>query len=921
MNVLKPHLKTTIKTLLGKGISQREIKRTTGVDRKTIRKYERSDGLSASQEDFPPKSPTVQEVATLRGVSPYGPEAGLAGESIQNPPPRPPALPKQARSACEPHQQWIEEQVRLGRNATSIYQDLVERFAFTHKYNSVKRFVRGLKKTDPRQYDRLEFPPGEEAQVDYGTGAPTLHSNGKYRRPRLFVMTLKYSGRAFRKVVWKSSQETWSRLHEEAFRYFGGCTQYVTPDNLKEGVIKPDIYDPDLNPLYSAVLEHYNVAIDPARVADPNRKGTVENAVKHTQATALKGRRFESIEAQNDWLKHWEERWAAPRIHGRAKRQVSEMFREEKPYLEPLPLAPFRYFEQATRTVYDDGTIQVDKAYYAAAPAPLHSKVVVRIYDEQIEIIDPGRMEVIRRHMRSRRPGSVLMRPAERIFNPSRETDRLLARAEMIGPHSFSLCEMWFNQEGRTGQRRMYGLVNLVRHFAARHVERAAELAKRNGLRSSKALRRMVESMAAQADETESGQCQDRLIQEHPLIRSGEDYAAFWNQHAAQRTAQEQPVEKNLSSDESGIVSWDNLAQVWQRANWLRVIEVFDLQVDSKRRQRDDEIWLKSPFTGEGKASMHMSLSQNIFKDFSSGRGGGIMQFCRQMLRAQGREMTMLQTAQWMVDEAISTVNGLQSQRPCEHENQSRPRSSWKSTNPAIKIDLRRYLRPDHPELQRRGICASTCRYLGCGFLPQRGQGKASSPLNGRLVFQIRGVRENSAELHAVILSHTGRALSREQEDCDGKYWSYPFRKGLEIYNQDQLLLDKEARHQADKFGLILVEGFFDAAKLVAAGCRNVAALMGSSISAEQIERLVWIRSRLHFPYIQLFLDRDEVGREAAHKIQERLGNHNLAVTVFDWNQEVSLNTQAAEPIPDTIQDPADMSVDQLRALRRQGII
>jgi len=121
--------------------------------------------------------------------------------------------------------------------------------------------------------------------------------------------------------------------------------------------------------------------------------------------------------------------------------------------------------------------------------------------------------------------------------------------------------------------------------------------------------------------------------------------------------------------------------------------------------------------------------------------------------------------------------------------------------------------------------------------------------------------------------------------------------------------------------GLILVEGFFDVAKLVAADCRNVGALMGSSISAEQIQRLVWIRSRLRFPYIQLFLDRDKAGQDAADKIQERLANHNLAVTVFDWNQEVSLNNQAAERIPESIQDPADMSVGQLRALRRQGIL
>jgi hypothetical protein len=76
-----------------------------------------------------------------------------------------------------------------------------------------------------------------------------------------------------------------------------------------------------------------------------------------------------------------------------------------------------------------------------------------------------------------------MMEPKDRIFNPSRETDRLSAQAERIGPHTFELCETWFNEEGRTGQRRMYGLVNLVRHYAACHVEKAAEIALRNGLK------------------------------------------------------------------------------------------------------------------------------------------------------------------------------------------------------------------------------------------------------------------------------------------------------------------------------------------------------------------------------------------------------------------------------------------------------
>ena len=916
MNVLKPDLRVTIKTLLDKGMSQREIERKTGIDRKTIRRYAQSPDLVATQETEHTKSPTEQDMATGEGAS-----------SVQNPPPRPPVprqdLPKHARSACQAHREWIEEQLRLGRNAMAIYQDLVEMFAFTHRYNSVKRFVRGLKKRDPQQYDRLEFLMGEEAQVDYGQGAPTLHGNGKYRRPRLFIVSLKYSGRAFRKTVWQSSKQMWCKLHEEAFRYFKGCPQYVTLDNLKEGVIKPDIYEPDLNPLYAAMLEHYKVVADPARVEDPDRKGTVENAVKHTQNTALKGRKFDSIEAQNEWLMHWESRWAAPRIHGRAKRQVEEMFQEEKSHLLELPLMPFRYFEQETRTVYDDGTIQVGNCYYAANPAPIGSQVTVRIFEEEIEILDPRRMEVVRRHTRSARAGSLMMEPRDRIFNPSRETDRLLAQAETIGPHTFGLCEKWFSEEGRSGQRRMYGLVNLVRHYPACCVEKAAELAKENGLRSSKAVRRMVESMAAEAEERKAEQSRD-LTQDHPLIRSGKDYAAFFNRHAAQAAPTAEPVPRKVTPCGFPIIRREQLPQIWQQASWLKVIEAFDLTVDNKRRGRDDEIWLKSPFTADSRASMHVSLSANIYKDFSSGKGGGIMQFCREMLRMGGREMTMFEVAQWMVDEGISTAK---SQTLIASEEQRRASATGGSavsndTNRAIKVDLRPYLRPDHPEWCRRGISVTTCRYLGCGFLPHRARGEAVSPLNSRLVFQIRGVRENGHGLEPIILSHGGRALSREQEDSDGKYWSYPFRKGLEIYNQDHLLLDGEASRQVTTFGLVLVEGFLDVAKLVEAGCRNVGALMGTHISAEQIERLAWIRSRVRFPRIVLFLDRDQAGRDGARKARERLSPcHDFEVTVFDWDRNISWNDQSPEPIPDSIQDPADLSVEQLQSLRNQGMI
>jgi len=270
---LKPHLRTTIETLLASGTSQHEIARRTGVARKTIRRYYRA--LAANS----PGVATGSEPATG-----------------QTPPPRPPGIPPGilpgsaaaapsaiASSACEPHRAWIEAQVQLGRNAMSLYQELVDTQGFAHRYNSVKRFVATLRARAPERFDVLEFLPGEEAQVDYGQGALTLvRPGGKYQRPLLFVRTLKYSGKSFRTTVWKTDQEIWAQLHEQAFHALGGCAAYVVLDNLRAGVVRPDLYEPTLNPVYAALLAHYGVVADPCRVRDPNRKGTVESAIQHT---------------------------------------------------------------------------------------------------------------------------------------------------------------------------------------------------------------------------------------------------------------------------------------------------------------------------------------------------------------------------------------------------------------------------------------------------------------------------------------------------------------------------------------------------------------------------------------------------------------------------------------------------------------
>ena len=539
MNVLTPQQRSTVVTLLQNKVSQHEINRKTGIDRKTIRKLAQERVAAEAPASNSPMATGSREVAG------------------QIPPPRPPApsgtpssaLPAHARSSCEPHRAWIETQVSLGRNATAIYQELVDGHGFQSRYNSVKRFCRSVRKSEPEQFDRLEFLPGEEAQVDYGEGALTLYpTSSRYRRPRLFVMTLRYSRRSFRRVVWKSSSEVWARLHEEAFRYFGGCPQYVVLDNLKEGVIKPDIYEPELNRVYAAMLAHYGVVADPARIRDPNRKGTVESAIQHTQATALKGRRFESIEAQNAYLAHWEENWAAKRIHGRAKRQVEEMFQEERRHLRALPIEGFRYFTEGSRTVLDDTTVQVDGAWYAARPAPIGSVVLVRLYAHEIEIRDLKTLALIRRHSRATHKGEVNLPDAERVFNPSRQTRQILARAETIGARTQELCRQLFDRRGREGQKSMWGIVGLASRYPAWLLEQACATALTRQTASYQAVRGIADQLFAQVMTRLDGRQAELLLesptplltQEHELIRDVTEYAAFFKRSvgiAEQHTA------------------------------------------------------------------------------------------------------------------------------------------------------------------------------------------------------------------------------------------------------------------------------------------------------------------------------------------------------------------------------------------------
>ncbi|TAM58172.1 IS21 family transposase [bacterium] len=482
----------TILHLLRLGWSERRIAREGGYHRATIHRLRCEAGL------LPAKCTTPSEVPTDSGV---------------------PTDPK-PRSSAEPFRAFIEAELEKRRNATAIYQDLVEHHGYTGSYDAVKRLARRLRTREPKISCRFETAPGQEAQVDYGEGAPTRdHRSGKYRRPRLFVMTLSNSRHAFRKTVWKSSTEMWCRLHEEAFAFFGGTVHAVRLDNLKEGVLQPDIWDPQLNPLYAKMLEHYGTVPLPCRPYAPDLKGKVESAVGYTQATALKGRRFESIEEQNAFVARWNERWAATRIHGTTKRQVRAMFEEERPFLLPLPVTRFEYYRICQRSVHFDGHIEVDGAYYSVPPRYAGSKVIVHVGRLWLRIIDPKTHACAREHPIALHRGQRRTADADRPRQTPPSADRLAARIALVGPNCGTFAQRLLQERGATALRALFGMLDLLRRYDPAAVERACSFAAALGTASLRFVRSYLAHHATPA----------ALKSEHHIIPEIQTYTTHFS--------------------------------------------------------------------------------------------------------------------------------------------------------------------------------------------------------------------------------------------------------------------------------------------------------------------------------------------------------------------------------------------------------
>lgn len=162
--------------------------------------------------------------------------------------------------------------------------------------------------------------------------------------------------------------------------------EVVRLDNLKAGVARACLYDPDVSELYAAFAKHWGFVPLPSRPRHPQEQGINERGNSYLKDNALKGRRFDSLEDLDIFLKRWNRTIARVRIHGTTRKQVYTHFLEvEKPALKLVPEERFSLFEVGTRTVHPDGHVEVARAFYSVPDRLVGEEVRAR-WNERLRV-------------------------------------------------------------------------------------------------------------------------------------------------------------------------------------------------------------------------------------------------------------------------------------------------------------------------------------------------------------------------------------------------------------------------------------------------------------------------------------------------------------------------------------------------------
>lgn len=515
-NYLKMKKRQQVIALLDLGWSYRRIEAETGVRRETVSRYAGLRDSNAAKV-FPGSEgsagPPTGEFAAPGDSNPAKVFAGSDSRAAKVFP----GSRETSRSAAAAYHDVITGKLDQRLSIQRIWQDLVADYGYGHSYESVKRYVRGLRRSG-RVAGVCHSEPGEEGQVDFFRGAPTLHpETGQWRRPWVFRLTLGCTRHGYEEAVWDQKIETFLRLHERAFNDLGGVPRVIRHDNLKAAVVRACLFDPDVHPVYAAFAEHWGFTPLPTRPRNPQENGKQERSGGYVKDNALKARRFDSLAEQNAYLRHWNRTIARLRIHGTTRKQVWTHFLEvEQSALQPLAADPFALFHSGTRVVHPDGHVEIQASFYPVPPQLLGRKVQVRWDDRMVRVFFRDTLQAT--HLRV--PAGQYARIGEtKTISSTQQAylHKLLGRCERIGAELHAWAAEAITERGVRAIRLIQGAVALTRTHSREAVCRGARLALEHRLFRHKDLRRLVEQAPRQPSLD--------LITDHPSIRPLDHYS------------------------------------------------------------------------------------------------------------------------------------------------------------------------------------------------------------------------------------------------------------------------------------------------------------------------------------------------------------------------------------------------------------
>ena len=222
------------------------------------------------------------------------------------------------------------------------------------------------------------FQAGERVEIDFCDGIDILlPATGEIIRTHLFMGVLCASRYAYGEFTLSQKSEDFLSAQARMLKFFGGVPQIVSPDNLKSAVNKTHRYDPEINPAYTKLAEHFGFVVVPARVRTPKDKAIIERTLQIFQRwffARVRHRTFTGLaELNHCLLEHL--KLFHQKQHRIFRKSRQEMFEEERLHLNPLPSSEYVVETFKRAKLHSDCHFEFDKNLYSA-PWKLRGKTL-----------------------------------------------------------------------------------------------------------------------------------------------------------------------------------------------------------------------------------------------------------------------------------------------------------------------------------------------------------------------------------------------------------------------------------------------------------------------------------------------------------------------------------------------------------------